>query len=91
MYKKSQQSRRYLTPALLAAIVLTVPIRTASATWFPDLIFPKVDAVPDTKADRIVTGTIPRGESHTERDRSPNETRKGPSRGNSGNSKEVKP
>lgn len=91
MHKKNHRSRGYLTTALLVTFVLTVPIGSASASWFPDLIFPKDEPVPNTKADKLVTGTIPRSKRHDERDFLSKETPMRPSRGNRANSKEGQP
>jgi len=91
MDKKNHRSRGYLTTAVLGTFVFIVPIGTASASWFPDLIFPKAEPVPVTKADKIVTGTIPRSKRDDERDFLSNKTPMRPSRGNPASSKEGQP
>jgi hypothetical protein len=59
MSKLQMQHGRYLATAFAAAMVMAAPMANASESWFPDLIFPETGSVPDKKAERTVTGSIP--------------------------------
>lgn len=55
----------YAATALAFAMAVAAPVANASESWFPDLIFPETGSMPNTKAERVVTGSIPRSAGPT--------------------------